>query len=80
MLNLITLQIADKEISAEYSMMRAKQFNKHLMPITVISSLYFVARLVQFLSDQETPAVRVFSASYNVIHCLMWIVFARLKP
>jgi uncharacterized membrane protein YhhN len=76
----MTLRVADEEIAKDYIKMRAKQFNKHLWPIFVISSLYFVIRLVQYFTDQETPTVRVFSALFNVAICLIWFLFARFAP
>ena len=79
-LNWITLKVADEEIADEYIKMRAKQFNKHCLPITLISSFYLLARLVQYFTDSDTPTVRIISAGINLAFCGLWIVMRRFAP
>ena len=74
------MQVADQEIADEYTKMRAKQYNKHWLPITLISSFYLLIILVQYFTDRETPTIRIISSGINMAFCGLWIVMRRFAP
>ncbi len=77
MLNLLTLQIKDKEIGDKLDESRSENFKRSFWPVVMFTIAIFLYYLINFLSGYNTTPALLIGSSFHLSLLLLWYIMRK---